>query len=89
MTSWGGKRPHAGRPKGSASSRPKAADYTMPIRVQRDHAHLLRLIDQTLLIDWSNEQVIPLVADLIRSHRVDSLPEQLESLDNLDPLRHS
>jgi len=78
MTTWGGKRSHAGRPKGSASSRPKAADYTMPIRVQRHHARLLRLIDYTLSIDWSNEQIIPLVADLIRLHRVDILPEHLE-----------
>jgi hypothetical protein len=82
MTTWGGKRSHAGRPKGSASSLPKVADSTMPIRVQRQHARLLKLIDQTLSIDWSNDRVIPLVADLIHSHRVDSLPEQLESLDN-------
>ena len=61
----------------------------MPIRVQGQHARLLKLIDQTLSIDWSNDRVIPLVADLIRSHRADSLPEQLESLDNLDPLGHS
>ena len=78
MTTWGGKRPHAGRPKGSTSSLPKAAHYTMPIRVQRDHARLLQLIDQTLSIDWSNEQIIPLVANLIRLHRVDSLHEHLE-----------
>jgi hypothetical protein len=47
MTTWGGKRSHAGRPKGSASSLPKVADSTMPIRVQRQHARLLKLIDQT------------------------------------------
>jgi hypothetical protein len=77
MTTWGGKRPRAGRPKGSNSSHIKVADSTMPIRVQRDQAHLLKLIDQTLCFDWSNERVIRLVADLIRRYRVDAFPELL------------
>jgi hypothetical protein len=78
MTTWGDKRPKAGQPKGSGTSQPKVAESTMPIRVQRDHALLLKLIDQTLCIDWSNERVIALVADLIRRHRVDTFPELLE-----------
>lgn len=73
MSDWGGRRSGAGRPKGSRSVEHRAADETMPIRVSRANARLLKLIDHALDVDWSNERVIEQVARLIHAHRTDSV----------------